>query len=170
VNQHLDLNLDLDYNLRKFSLNKTSEELLINLIITDNEEVSVSTALKGLGHNISIVRQQHWEIETDGSSENIMEEIFKSGELFNSNKEYIGKRIKDDNTVSILVRQKEDIHGRIKLESLRERFGISGIRKITSGVVWNLSSNESNIQSKIHEILNTNIIHNPLSHECYKIN
>ena len=83
---------------------------------------------------------------------------------------YKGKRIKNDNTVSILVRQKEDIYGRMKLESLRERFGISGIRKITSGVVWNLSSNESNIRSNIHEILNTNIIHNPLSHECYKIN
>ena len=170
VDRHLDLNLNLDYKLRKFSLNKTSEELLINLIITDNEEVSVSTALKGLGHNLSIIRQQHWEIETDGSNENIMKEIFQSGELFNSNKEYIGKRIKNDNTVSILVRQKEDIYGRMKLESLRERFGISGIRKITSGVVWNLSSNESNIRSNIHEILNTNIIHNPLSHECYKIN
>jgi len=170
VDRYLDLNLNLDYKLRKFSLNKTSEELLINLIITDNEEVSVSTALKGLGHNLSIIRQQHWEIETDGSNENIMKEIFQSGELFNSNKEYIGKRIKNDNTVSILVRQKEDIYGRMKLESLRERFGISGIRKITSGVVWNLSSNESNIRSNIHEILNTNIIHNPLSHECYKIN
>ena len=170
VDRHLDLNLNLDYKLRKFSLNKTSEELLINLIITDNEEVSVSTALKGLGHNLSIIRQQHWEIETDGSNENIMKEIFQSGELFNSNKEYIGKRIKNEKTVSILVRQKEDIYGRMKLESLRERFGISGIRKITSGVVWNLSSNESNIRSNIHEILNTNIIHNPLSHECYKIN
>ena len=170
VNRHLDLNINLDYKLRKFSLNKTSEELLINLIITDNEEVSVSTALKGLGHNLSIIRQQHWEIETDGSNENIMKEIFQSGELFNSNKEYIGERIKNDNTVSILVRQKEDIYGRMKLESLRERFGISGIRKITSGVVWNLSSNESNIRSNIHEILNTNIIHNPLSHECYTIN
>jgi len=170
VDRHLDLNLNLDYTLRKFSLNKTSEELLINLIITDNEEVSVSTALKGLGHNLSIIRQQHWEIETDGSNENIMKEIFQSGELFNSNKEYIGKRIKNDNTVSILVRQKEDIYGRMKLESLKERFGISGIRKITSGVVWNLSSNESNIRSNIHEILNTNIIHNPLSHECYTIN
>ena len=170
VDRHLDLNLNLDYKLRKFSLNKTSEELLINLIITDNEEVSVSTALKGLGHNLSIIRQQHWEIETDGSNENIMKEIFQSGELFNSNKEYIGKRIKNDNTVSILVRQKEDIYGRMKLESLRERFGISGIRKITSGVIWNLSSNESNIRSNIHEILNTNIIHNPLSHECYTIN
>ena len=55
---------------------------MINLIITDNEEVSVSTALKGLGHNLSIIRQQHWEIETDGSNENIMKEIYLFHNIF----------------------------------------------------------------------------------------
>ena len=79
-------------------------------------------------------------------------------------------RTEDNSTVSILVRQKEDLHGRIKLEALKKRFGVHGIKKITSGVVWNLSSNESNIRTNINKILNTNIIHNPLSHECYKIN
>ena len=137
VVDRLDLNLNLDYELRKFSLNKTSEELLINLIITDNESFCFNS-LERFSHNLSIIRQQHWEIETDGSNENIMKEYFNQVSFLIPTK--VSARELRMKTVSILVRQKEDIYGRMKRVS-RERFGISGIRKITSGVVWNLSSN-----------------------------
>ena len=55
--------------------------------------------------------------------------IDDSGELYNSNKEYIGEIISNNKTVSFLVRQKEDMHGRIKYESLTERFEIEGLKK-----------------------------------------
>ena len=96
--------------------------------------------------------------------------IDDSGELYNSNKEYIGEIISNNKTVSFLVRQKEDMHGRIKYESLTERFEVEGLKKLRRGVVWNLSINSGNINTVVNDILNTNILFNPLSHEFYKIN
>ena len=169
-NFSLDLELNINSDIVKYSPSEKASQLIINLIITDNEEISVRNALKNLGFDVSIKRQKHWEIEIDEESATILNDINKSGELFNSNKEHIGEIEKADDSISILVRKKDDIHGRIKLETLKNKFGTEGIKKITSGVIWNLSSNKGNIRSEINEILNTNILHNPLSHECYKIN
>ena len=99
-----------------------------------------------------------------------MEKIEASGELYNSNKESIGERVANKETISILVHQKEDMHGRLKHESLTDRFQIDGLVKIKRGVVWNLSMKRGNIDTIINEILETNILFNPLSHECYRIN
>jgi hypothetical protein len=99
-----------------------------------------------------------------------LEKIDASGELYNSNKEFISNIRFAENTVSFLVRQKEDMHGRIKYESLKERFEIEELKEIKRGVIWNLSINSGNIDTVINDILNTNILFNPLSHECYKIN
>ena len=99
-----------------------------------------------------------------------MKQIDATGELYNSNKEFISKIRSDKNTVSFLVRQKEDMHGRIKYESLKESFEIEGLKQLKRGVIWNLSINSGNIDTVINDILNTNILFNPLSHECYKIN
>ena len=140
------------------------------MIITDNEAVSVQNALIQLGYDIVLTRQTHWEIETAGEKENILGKIEASGELYNSNKEFIGERETSDGTVSILVQQKEDMHGRLKQESLTDRFQIDGLVKIKRGVVWNLSMKRGNINTIINEILETNILFNPLSHECYRIN
>jgi len=49
------------------------------------------------------------------------------------------------------------------------RFKISGINKITRGVVWNISLNGGNIQDVLEQIINTNILYNQESHECYRI-
>ena len=47
---------------------------------------------------------------------------------------------------------------------------IEELKEIKRGVIWNLSINSGNIDTVINDILNTNILFNPLSHECYKIN
>jgi len=62
------------------------------------------------------------------------------------------------------------MHGRLKQESLTDRFQINGLVKIKRGVVWNLSAKRGNIDTITNEILETNILFNPLSHECYRIN
>jgi len=147
-----------------------SQQWIIDMIITDNDAVSVNNALVSLGHDVTLTRQTHWEIKTDGDHDHILRMIDDSGELYNSNKEYIGEIISNNKTVSFLVRQKEDMHGRIKYESLTERFEIEGLKKLRRGVVWNLSINSGNINTVVNDILNTNILFNPLSHECYKIN
>ena len=158
------------YRLKDYSADESCTEWLVNMIITDNEAVSVQNALIQLGYDIDLTRQTHWEIETAGEKENILGKIEASGELYNSNKEFIGERETSDGTVSILVHQKEDMHGRLKQESLTDRFQIDGLVKIKRGVVWNLSVKRGNIDTIINEILETNILFNPLSHECYRIN
>ena len=95
---------------------------------------------------------------------------YSTKELFNSNKEFIGELESSENTVSILVHQKEDMHGRLKRESLRDRFQIKGLEQLKKGVVWNLSLKRGNINDVINEILKTNILFNPISHECHRIN
>ena len=62
------------------------------------------------------------------------------------------------------------MHCILKQESLTDRFQIDGLVKIKRGVVWNLSAKRGNIDTIINEILKTNILFNPLSHECYRIN
>ena len=142
----------------------------ISTIITDNIALSVEQTLKKLGCDITIERQIHWEIETESNTQNILKNIDASGELYNSNKEFINTTKKKTYDLSLLVRQKDDVHGRIKYESLTQRFNINGLKKIKRGTIWNVSLNSGNIQHVLDQIFNTNILHNPQSHECYRIN
>jgi len=158
------------YEVTPYQSNGDAAEWVIDMIITDNEASSVRNALDHLGYNISVTRQTHWEIFTDGERESILQKIDNTGELYNSNKEFISETATRSNTASFLVRQKEDMIGRAKFESLTERFEIDGITKIKRGVIWNLTMNGGNFEPILNEILNTHILFNPLSHECYRIN
>ena len=156
--------------LKDYAVNSSYTQWMINLIITDNEASSVQRVLKQLGYDISLTRQTHWEMKITGNEKDVLNKIESSGELFNSNKEFIGELESSENTVSILVHQKEDMHGRLKHESLRDRFQIKGLEQLKKGVVWNLSLKRGNINNVINEILKTNILFNPISHECHRIN
>jgi len=149
---------------------KNSTVWEISTIITDNVAASVTQVLQNLGCDVKVNRQIHWEIKTGDKKETILEQINASGELYNSNKEFISETKKQICDISLLVRQKEDIVGRLKYESLTQRFGVNGLEKIKSGVIWNVSLNSGNIQDVIDQIFNTNILFNPQSHECYRIN
>ena len=172
-NPVVDHNLSFErfnYDLEKYIPEADAVQWIIDMVITDNEAASVNNALNHLGYDVSITRQTHWEISTNEGHNDSLEKIDASGELYNSNKEFISNIRSAENTVSFLVRQKEDMHGRIKYESLKERFEIEELKEIKRGVIWNLSINSGNIDTVINDILNTNILFNPLSHECYKIN
>ena len=88
---------------------------------------------------------------------------------YNSNKEFVSKVIKKEKTKSFLIRQKDDILGRSKLQSLKEKFEIEEISNIKRGVIWNLTINSGNFESIINQILETHILYNPLTYECYEI-
>jgi hypothetical protein len=60
--------------------------------------------------------------------------------------------------------------GRAKFESLTERFEIDKLSELKRGVVWNLTVNGGNFEVVLKDILNTHILFNSLSHECYRIN
>jgi len=158
------------YEVANYQSNDDAAEWIVDMIITDNEASSVQNALNHLGFDVSISRQTHWEISTYGSRESILKKIDKTGELYNSNKEFISKASTTENIASLLVRQKEDMVGRAKLESLTERFEIGDISEIKRGVIWNVTINGGNFKTILKEILDTHIFFNPLSHECYKIN
>ena len=158
------------FKLKEYLVNDTRTQWAVNMIITDNEASSVQNTLNQLGYDIVLTRQTHWEIITNEKNKRIFSEIKSTGELYNSNKEFIGELETSENTISILVRQKEDMYGRIKQESLINRFQIEGLVKLKRGVIWNLSMKRGNIKDVINEILETNILFNPLSHECYRIN
>ena len=158
------------YEVTSYESNGNSTEWVIDMIITDNEASSVHDALDRLGHDVTIARQTHWEISTDGDRETILQKIDATGELYNSNKEFISKTTSTGNTASFLVRQKEDMLGRAKLESLTKRFEIDGITDLKRGVIWNVIVNSGGSEVVLNDILNTHILFNPLSHECYRIN
>ena len=155
--------------LLRFEKDKQNHEWLIDMIITDNEAITVNNTLNHLGYDVKVSRQIRWEIEIENSNEIVLEQIKNSGELFNSNKEFIGKPLNEYGVVSLLVCQKDDIKGRAAYESLTKRFGINKILSINHGVLWNLKINGSNFNTILNEILTTNILFNPLSYECYRI-
>tara|TARA_B100001758_G_scaffold70844_1_gene59662 strand:+ start:4170 stop:5435 length:1266 start_codon:yes stop_codon:yes gene_type:complete len=146
-----------------------SQQWIIDMIITDNDAVSVNNALVSLGHDVTLTRQTHWEIESSNNLDSVMNKIEATGELYNSNKEFVSKVIKKEKTKSFLIRQKDDILGRSKLQSLKEKFEIEEISNIKRGVIWNLTINSGNFESIINQILETHILYNPLTYECYEI-
>ena len=158
------------YEVANYNPNDDAAEWVIDMIITDNEASSVHNTMVRLDHDVSIARQTHWEIFVDGDRESILKAIDATGELYNSNKEFISKTTSMQNTTSFLVRQKEDMVGRAKFESLTQRFEIGGITKIKRGVMWNITVNSGNLENVLGNLLDTHIFFNPLSHECYRIN
>ena len=158
------------YKVENHQSSNGATEWVVDMIITDNEAASVHNALDHLGYTINLTRQTHWEIETNGDQESILRKIDESGELYNSNKEFISKVTEKENTASFLVRQKEDMIGRSKFESLKERFEIEGITDLKRGVIWNVTVKKGNFETSLKQILDTHILFNPLSHECYRIN
>lgn len=158
------------YSLGYYKSDAGSNEWIIDKIITDNEAKSVQIALSQIGFDITITRQTHWEISTVGNTNEILKKIDATGELYNSNKEFISESFINEKTASFLVRQREDIQGRIKYESLKKRFGIGEITNIKYGVIWNVIVNSGIFETVLNQVLDTNILFNPLSHECYRIN
>ena len=156
-------------DIRDYSPDKNSTEWVIDMVITDNEAATIQNALHRMGIDVSISRQQHWEIKISGDSKTALKKIEKTGELFNSNKEYMSSLSKEKNKVSFLVRQKEDMHSQAKFESIRERFNVSELTQLKRGVVWNINAKDTNFDSVLNSILDTNIFFNPLSHECFRI-
>ena len=153
-------------NVKIYAPENKGLEWVVNMIITDNEASSVESALNRIGVYVSIQRMTHWEII--GGGESSYSEIEKSGELFNSNKEYIHEYKPDGEGVTFLIRQKEDMLGTQKKQSLTERFNIQDINEIRHGVLWNIKVKSGNFDRAIKKILDSQILYNPFSQKCYK--
>ena len=162
----------LDYEPHRFALEtywrpEKCEEIIVDLIITDNEAVSVENALRQSGIPVSVTRQNHWEIalHTDAGADTL-DKIVVSGELFNSNKESPGETSSNGGN-SILVRYKDDLVGQHKKEALKEWFHIGGIKEIRSGVIWHIIPDDG-ADDTFGKVLQSHILFNPYSHDGYK--
>lgn len=145
-------------------------ELPVELLITDNEAATVQNTLKNLGIDVEIKRYVYWEIKF---SENIdlniaKKQITESSELFNPNKEKIINNFdKNTRSVLLLVRYLDDSIGQQKKETLA-KLGVPGIEYVTKGTLWQITSAHDNINSAVDKILDTHILFNPFSQECFK--
>lgn len=139
------------------------KELIVDLIITDNQALSVENALNHLGIPVKIKRQVHWEIVCDSAE--TLEKIKASGVLFNDRKEIVltSKEVNTDSKKSFLVRAKEDMLGLQKLQMLKHHFGIEGVQSIRHSILWQVDAPD-NLTNKI---INSHILFNPYAHDCY---
>ena len=136
-------------------------ELPINLVITDNTAHSVHKALEVSGLKVGLTRKTHWEVQLNGAGDSIRDEIIQSGELFNSNKEYITEIPNDSSKVRILVHDKEDLIGKQKLETLEDRFHLTGIKEIQRSTLWEIELENPDDQVTLTQIIDTHILWNP---------
>jgi phosphoribosylformylglycinamidine synthase len=164
-----------------------SIEIFVELIITDNEAITVENTLKQLvNKKIKIKKWGHWEIELENLKEKDwkkkIEQIIYSSELLNTNKEiphikldtkrysFSAEGLKSNeenisqnlNSNKYLIRYKDDFLGQSKLAALK-KMDIKGVKKIKKGVVWKIDSKTGDL----NKILKTNIFYNPFSQDCY---
>jgi phosphoribosylformylglycinamidine synthase len=143
-------------------------EWVVQQIITDNTAVSVNSTLEHLGIPAAVHRFIHWEIGTSrGEVEALEKALMESGELVNINKEYVTQPETESFDASFLVRNSDDMIGRRKQELLTHTFGISGITSIKRGVLWTIKAHQPNFEPIIQQVLETKILFNPFSQECY---
>lgn len=158
------------YKIEKFKKIQNSKELLVDLIITDNEAITVQTELKHLGIDVEIKKLTHWEIISKNNGVELdLEKIKLSGELYNSNKEIILDQT-TDNGKNILIRYKDDFIGQAKLDTLKSRFEIENLSNIKKGVIWQIITKSGNIDDILNKIIESRILFNQFSQEAFIYN
>ncbi len=138
----------------------------VALIINDNQAFTVENTLQHLGESIRITRYTHWEIQCESKS--ILHQIQASGVLFNEQKEYLVAPIKNPGQRALLIRSRDDCLGLQKMQQLQHHFNIKGIQSLRHGVLWQLQADAEPLDAAVQRIIDSNILYNPFSHECYE--
>lgn len=144
--------------IKRYAASTATHQLIIDLVITDNNAMSVENALHHQGLPVKIQRHIHWEIECDSDLD--FEKIKTSGVLFNDRKEKLIKSVPKN---SILIRAKEDMIGRQKLQLLKNHFDIQGVKAIRHSILWSIAASDE----AVNTIINSPILYNPNAHDCY---
>jgi len=140
---------------------ENSKELLVDMIITDNEAVTVENALKQSGfEGVEIKKKVYWDVKADNLD---LEELIKSGELLNTNKELVIDNL-EEGYYNLLVMYKGDAEGKGKLATLRDKLGFDNIQDVKKGILWQIKCKEEDLE----KILATNIFYNPFSQDYFE--
>ncbi|MCE3237795.1 MAG: purQ [Gammaproteobacteria bacterium] len=151
--------------IQKYQAPSDTYTLIVELMITDNQAMSVQNALRHQGISIDIKRTVHWEITCD--SPDIFEKIKQSGVLFNPCKEKIEMARENHSSLStttFLIRAKEEMCGQEKLQMLKNHFDIQGVHHISQGVLWQVAAPQGDVTE---QIIHSHILFNPYAHDCY---
>lgn len=161
----------LYYYPRRFKMNAyqkpaDSFSVLVRLLITDNEALTVQNTLVQMGFNVKVKRWTHWEIACD--SKETLTLIRQTELLYNPRKEMVDTV--EPATNLFLVKPQEDWEGQLKLQTLTDHFFVRGVGKIVRSVLWQFTTEDDKLpdQNTLESILQTNIIFNPFAHECYQ--
>ncbi len=153
-----------------YQLPDEAEQMVIDMIITDNEAVSVENALRLRDIAVSVKRNTHWEILFDETADtkqraNVYDKIVQSGELFNSNKEFIAQNPANTRSRSYLVREREDCIGDHVFHALSSWFSIPHISSIRHGIIWTITPDDQTQGETIFELVEkTHLLGNPIAH------
>ena len=151
--------------IEPFNKKSNTKELIIELIITDNHALTIERTLKGLGIPVKLTCQIHWQIECD--SEETLKKIKDSGVLYNDKKERLVSSTSRPSATSFLVTAKDDLLGVEKMQILTCHCAIDGIRSIKRGVIWHVDAKPDLREDAVKKLLDSSILFNPISHECY---
>ena len=195
----LDINLkpDFDFNL---NINKISVDDMFNnnclnwLVrehITDNQAQSVEMAIRQHGLDVSVIRTQYFKIDFDKkiiSKEDLAEKLIKAGVCFNPNKagiidksEVFGLGDKNQNNnlkCNYIITQKMDVLGERMFRESLYSWGIKGINKVESSMVWSFISDsddnsdnlkKDNFTNKVKDLVIDGFIHNCFTAEAYSL-
>jgi phosphoribosylformylglycinamidine synthase subunit PurQ / glutaminase len=164
--------LPLGPSERRYQCPKGARELLIQLIITDNTAVSVENALRQRGLPLRIERRTHWELSFSRDAAETLEAAVASGELYNTNKEFLCSPPAAEGAVSILIRDPDDADtvGDRTRHALNEWFSLSSVTAVRSGTLWTMIP-DTDDPKEAAEICSaaeaTHIFANPLATERY---
>jgi phosphoribosylformylglycinamidine synthase I len=149
-----------------FELDPSVLNLPVKLIITDNTAVSVEDALVHKGFDVAVERWVFWSVGSDRAINKRDEEaLIESGELLNTNKEYIDSFESlgsgESDAVTWVVDSPVDPSGAVRLQTLRDRFGMEHLNNIQRRIIWRLTPRGESIDW--NALMHTHIIHNPVT-------
>lgn len=148
---------------KKYQSEQNRFQLITELMITDNQALSVENALRQKSIHAKVRRLTHWEIKCDNAT---FEKIKLSGVLFNDRKEKMinPNDIAQSKGRTIFIRAKEDLLGVQKQQLLKNHFSMVGVDVLQHSILWQISDAT---ESAFEDIIRTNILFNPYSHDYY---
>ena len=156
--------------LKQFQPDPKKTRWLINQIITDNEADTVEKTLNNIELNVSISKMVFWEIDIENKKKAVLNRVKETGLLFNPNKEFIDQINFENSFLYLLIFKKEDMVSKSFFNSLYNNFNLKQIISLKRGVLWKIKVNSGNIESVLIKILKSNILLNPITYECYRVN
>jgi len=148
--------------IKEYRTPENTSEIVVGLIITDNAAFSVEQALREFGLDVKVERYLHWEVTGEHPKE-IKRELIEQEVLFNSRKEKLIEKstAKEDDAVSFLIQENENIEGAYILEHIKTQPEFVKLENLKKGIIWTFSGEPSALEKIKKILLEKHILGNP---------